>query len=615
MKNIQHGLAILIFALASQLFISQTAHAQNSGQQLTSGERIAMQAQRAAVEVEARQTIEALFSRLCPGRCELVEIKAVMESPRAVGAVTPGFDSPATSSYEITTKNLDITILLDSKLPRNFASNLPRMLQFRLNNLAPVVNVRPETLDFPEPQLHPMPPPMPAAPQNPQPRYSEPAPLPPVAAPAPAPETLEKPAPATEPDIQKTPAPSWLELLPWIALVLTLLIFSGLIIMILKRLDKKADFNAQNPEKTLDSGQKHQKMPDIEAFRADLKSSRPIQNRVLRDWLKESPENVAILIRLLGPDILADLRSDDSLKPELERVSQAISQNLGPVEPAEASRVIDEATSRLTAARVLHDTDSHTMDWDFLEGLPVANLRRILNTCGATEKAFIINQLPTGPRANYLESLSHAERRELLLGAGVGELLTRQQAIDLAARTRKAADELSHVGRESEDQASLVLDMLHALPLHEQEDLLRELDQRRPEVARSALARTCLESAIPHIPADIIANAMHRTGIETLANMLRGTREDIRQHLLQHAAPATRAALSSELSLQIPVGRTDFLQARATFTTALTEGLRRDGHDLAALNKNALSTPRQPQQPRATQPMHTNHNTPDEVAQ
>src|SRR5690606_13784748 len=84
MKNIQHGLAILIFALASQLFITPDAAAQNAGQQLTSGERIAMQAQRAAVEAEARQTIEALFSRLCPGRCELVEIKAVMESPRAV---------------------------------------------------------------------------------------------------------------------------------------------------------------------------------------------------------------------------------------------------------------------------------------------------------------------------------------------------------------------------------------------------------------------------------------------------------------------------------------------------------------------------------------------------
>ncbi len=614
MKNIQQALAILIFALASQIFISPAAHAQTTGQQPTSGERIAMQAQRATVEAEARQTIEALFSRLCPGRCEIVEIKAVMESPRAVGAATPGFESPAASSYEITTKNLDITILLDSKLPRNFAANLPRMLQFRLNNLAPVVNVRPETLDFPEPQLHPMPPPMPSAPQ---PRYAEPAPLPPLAAPAPATETLEKPVPATETEPTKTttPAPTWLELLPWIALVLTLLIFSGLIIMILKRLDKKADTALSTDANNLDSGKKGQKQPDIEAFRADLKSSRPIQNRVLRDWIKENPENVAILIRLLGPDILTDLRSDDSLKPELERVSQAISQNLGPVEPSEANRIVDEGTSRLTAARVLHDTDSHTMDWDFLEGLPIANLRRILNTCGATEKAFIINQLPTGPRANYLESLSQAERRELLLGAGVGELLTRQQAIDLAARTRKAADELSHVGRESEDQASLVLDMLNALPLHEQEDLLRELDQRRPEVARTALARTCLESAIPHIPADILANAMHRTSIETLANMLRGTREDIRQHLLKHAAPATRSALSSELSLQIPVGRTDFLQARSTFTTALTEGLRRDGHDLAALNKNALSTRQQPQQPRATQPMHSNHNTPDEVAQ
>ena len=44
----------------------------------TPGERAAMDRKRQVAEVEARQEIEALFSRLCPGRCELIEVRAIV---------------------------------------------------------------------------------------------------------------------------------------------------------------------------------------------------------------------------------------------------------------------------------------------------------------------------------------------------------------------------------------------------------------------------------------------------------------------------------------------------------------------------------------------------------
>ncbi|MBA2664029.1 MAG: hypothetical protein H0U74_17195 [Bradymonadaceae bacterium] len=566
---------IILFALLMILFVPTSALAQ-----LTATERGAMDAKRSAVEAEARQTIEALFSRLCPGRCELVEVKAAMEQPRAIGAIAPGFDSVASSSYEVTVRNLEVTVLLDSKLPRNFLTNIPRMLQFRLSSLAPMVTVRPETLDFPEPQLHPMPPYVPEPPRR-------------------APEPELRPEPQHQPDATPAPAPSepappqkpgWLDFLPWIALFVTLLILSALILLILKRLDRSADGSKGDATANKEpEGARAQAMPDVDALRAEFKSSRAIQNRVLRRWMEEDAEAVGLLVRLLSPEILADLRGDAALKPYIERVSEHITRQAGAIKAEDAQKVVDECWARLTAVRVLHDGASLAMDWEFLEGLSMPNLRRILNTCGVTEKAYIINQLPTSLRARYLESLSAIDRRELMLGAGVGELLTKQQAIDLATRVRKAADELSHIGREAEGQAVLVIDMLRALALGDQEDVLRELSQKRPEVAQAVFAKVCIESTCLEVPTDVLADAMHRTPIATLANFLRATQDDIRHHLLQNAAPSTRQALNSELSLGIPVGRTEFLEARDAFTTTLAEMLRRDGHDVVQMNARVLA--------------------------
>ncbi|MFU8804195.1 MAG: hypothetical protein ACNA8W_10330, partial [Bradymonadaceae bacterium] len=404
--------------------------------------------------------------------------------------------------------------------------------------------------------------------------------LPPLAEPPPEPApVVEAPAPVG--------APLWQQLLPWIAIILTLLILSGLILLILRRLGELQKANAEDGSKA-QIDKKEEFGPDLEGLRREMKSSRAVLNRVLRRWIDEDTESVGILVRLLGPEILADLRSDASLRPKLEAVSDAVAKNAGALEPSDIERVVDEARARLTAVRILHDGQGLAMDWEFLEGLSIANLRRIMGTLGATDKSFAIGQLPSAMRSRYLEGLSTDERRELMLSAGVGELLTKEQAIDLATRLRKAADSVSHIGREAEGQATLVLDMLQALGLAEQEETLRDLHQKRPEVGQVVLDRIVIESSCLEAPQDVLADALHRTPIETLTAFIRGTREDIREHLMRNAPNNVRQTLAMELSLDVPVSRGDFLDARTLFLTSLADMLRRDGVDLAHINSRAV---------------------------
>lgn len=547
-------------------------------------ERQASDEHAAMVEFRSRESIEQLFARLCPGRCELVELGVEMSEPNNVGAVAPGFEAVTPGAYDVKPKSIGVTILLDSKLPRSFQSNIPRMIQYRLRELAPVVDVRPEVLNFPEPQLAPMPPMMAEPPRQ---RRQAPLPV----------ETLEKPAEEVAPPVEPVEAPvvkelTWWDRLapflaqiaPWIGPILMMLVMFALMLMLIRRLGE-----LNRPVSASAQAETKKKRPeiDVDALQAELNASRAVRNAVLRSWLAEDEEGVAHLVRLMGPEILSDLKSDESLSGKLAVVSRLVASHKEPLDSEEIQRVAHETQARLTAARIMHDEQGLAMEWEFLEGMGVANLRRIMRTCTSAEKVYVVGLLPSALRSSFLEKLDQNERRELFLGTN-SEVLSKQEAIALAARLRRAAESVAHIGKEADGQALLVIDMLRAMSIADQEDMLRELKSKRPEVAQAVLGRVVLETTLLGVPGELLADAIHRSPVDTLASFLRGARADVRDHVLSHAPGTKRQAIYTELSLDVPVGKSEFLMARDTFLDAVAVVLRREDHDLVRANARTI---------------------------
>src|SRR5690606_25155816 len=105
------------------------------------GSRIAMSeataARQAQTQESARQTVQSLFERLCPGRCEIIQVSAVMGAPSPAAVIEPGFEDDAPQAYQGQVESLRVDILLDSTLPGAFRQSIPRMLRYRLQSLAP----------------------------------------------------------------------------------------------------------------------------------------------------------------------------------------------------------------------------------------------------------------------------------------------------------------------------------------------------------------------------------------------------------------------------------------------------------------------------------------------
>lgn len=570
-------LTLLLALIVASLLVSQTA--------LAGSENTAREEAKSTAERQARAEIESLLSRLCPGRCELVALDVTVEEPRELGAVNPGFGGAAGARFETEVSRIEATVLMDSNLPETFRANLPRMAQFRLQDLAPDVEVRPEMLAFPDPQL----PPMPDAPPEPPPQ------------PRPLPEQPEEPAeePAAEPPPEEaTPppaaptaeAPLWQQALPWVALLLTLLILGGLIVLVLRRLEalSTARPDADRPAADGDTdAATSATMPDVEALRRELQRSRSALNRMLRRWIDDAPEEVAALVRLLGPEILSDLRRDPEFRPALQTVSDHVADFDDRLDAERAQSIAEKARSRFDAQLVVDD-GADDAEWDFLEGLTLGQITTLLESASRREKSFLLTRLSSILRSRYLEQLDSDTRRQLLLDASTAEALSRTESRELAARLRQMADEFIDAGREATGQAAMIVEMIDAMALAEQEDVLGDLRDNRPDVAQRVLSRICLESALVELPSEVLADAIHRQPVETLATFLQGTRDDIRNYVLDASPASKRQAVATELSLDIPTTHADFLDARQAFSDALLSTLRRNGYDIAEFNTDAL---------------------------
>ncbi len=554
-----------------------------------------MEQTRAVAEAEAGRIVELTFSRLCPGRCELIDVTADVATPKPVAAVTPGFDSAVSSAaFDVELKGVDVRVMIDSSLPNTFRSQLPQILKFRLERVSKNARITPSFLEFPKPQFEPSP----ELPPEP-PKAEEPKPEPP---PEPPPEP-EEPKPEVEPEPEEKPETPWYEelwaeLLPWIPYALMMGIIVACAVVLLNKLRELLDLQRQAIARMAPEGDDADasRMPDADELRQELKASRSVQNEVLRRWVGDDPSSVALLVRMVGADILDDLRRDAGLRPALEEISAEVAAQDEPLGPREAQRIARATRARLTAARVLTEQAGGAGDWEFTQGLSVANAQRVLSTLAPAEKSYAIGQLPSGVRAAYLEQMNPNERRELFLNAGAGDTLSREQALDLSARLRRATEEVSHIGSEADGQAAIVTEMLRALPVDEQVDTLRAMRQRRPEIAQAVFSTTLLEPALTHAPPEALADAMQRTPVDTLTRFLRGASDPVRDHLVDLAPASIRGPLLSELELEIPVGRADYIDARTEVLDNVLSVLRRDGIDPATVNARALSGGAQAQQ-------------------
>ena len=585
----------------------------------TAGDVALMRAKQGEVEYLSKQRIEEVLTRLCPGRCELIDLKVNVTTPKTVGRVLPGFDTPTASEVEV--EGIQARIMIDSKLPRTFRSNLPQMLTYRLSDLSSKILITPIQLKFPSPQLAPTPPPLPEIPERSRPRpQAEP---PPQLAPLPPPEpVVEEPVVEEETLIKQGEEINLAELLlPWVPLGVILLFVSVLTLFVLRQLRRfqealegktikpteEREFAAMNPfEQRTQRGanaaypnsreEEQASMPDLTEMLHSLKSSRSIQNKVLRRWLEDDTQEVGLLVSLLGAEIMNDLKQDRSLKANLESLSHHIASLRTPVSSTQAWQLSYALRSRLNAAQILHDERALGATWEFMHGLSLSTLKQLFDPLNAAEQSHYIGQLPMELRSVFLGQITTDQRQSLMLFAGADAGLNRAQSLDLAHRLKRRSEELSPMSDEMNAQATLIIDMLNALPFAHQLESLLPLESQRPQVAHAVLRQLCLEEVISFTPNEILMEALLRTPFEVAINTMRGLSEPLAQMLLAATPPHRSMAYAEELEVPVSVRQSDFLSGRASFLQGLSSALKREGIDLLDLNLKVLSAYRGYQQ-------------------
>jgi hypothetical protein len=594
----------LVFVNALTLFIPLTLA------NPTAGDLAQMRMKQGEVEYVSKQRVEQVLTRLCPGRCELIDLTVNVSMPKAVGRVLPGFDTPTASEVEV--EGIEARVMIDSALPRTFRSNLPQMLSYRLSDLSAKVVITPIQLRFPSPQLPPSPPPLPEVRESVKAR-PQPAPVP---APAPIlPEPITEPIEKEEPPQPPSEPTDLVDLLlPWVPLGVILLFVSVLTLFVLRQLrqfqealdgdhQKKQEereyamtlprdhrLNPAMQSPYANSREEDQaSMPDLTDMLQSLKASRTIQNKVLRRWLEDDAQEVGLLISLLGADIMTDLKQDRTLKAPLESLSHQVASLRTPVSSSQAWQLSYALKARLNAAQILHDERALGATWEFMHGLSINTLKQLFDPLSAAEQSHFIGQLPMEIRSVFLAQITGGQRQSLMLFAGADSGLNRAQSLDLAHRLKRRSEELNPMGEEMSAQATLIIDMLNALPFAQQLESLLPLESQRPQVAHAVMRQLCLEEVIGYAPSEVLMEAILRTPFDVTINTMRGLSEPLSQLLLASAPPHRAMAYAEELEVPVSVRQSDFLNGRASFLQCLSSALKREGIDLLDLNLKVIS--------------------------
>lgn len=567
----------------------------------TAADLALMRAKQGEVEFASRQRIEQLLTRLCPGRCELIDLRVNVTVPKAVGRVMPGFETPTASEVEV--EGIEARVMIDSALPRTFRSNLPQMLTYRLSDLSGRVVITPIQLKFPSPQLPPTPPPLPEIPERAQPA--------PQALPQPEPPVIEEPPPPQEPQpLSEKPKEDLVDLLlPWTPLAVIMLFAALLVWLLIRQLNRlQSAFENAKPERDSELDQAAPlplpnralaperedpdhglSMPDLNEMLHSLKSSRSVQNKVLRRWLEDDAQEVASLVSLLGAEIISDLKQDRALKASLETLSLQVALQRSPVRAPQAWQLSYALKARLNAANILHDERALSATWEFMHGLSLNTLHQLFAPLSGAEQSHFIGQLPIELRGVFLSQISGEQRQSLMLFAGAEAGLNRAQSLDLAHRLKRRSEELSPMGEEMSAQATLIIDMLNALPFHQQLESLLPLEAQRPQVAHAVLRQLCLEEVIAFAPSETLTEALLRVPFDVALNTVRGLATPLADRVLAAAPPHQMGPLAEELSLPVSVRNADFLSGRASFLQSLSSAFKREGIDLLDLNMRVLS--------------------------
>lgn len=526
--------------------------------------------EKASVERQATERVTQLFDRLCPGRCEVIEVKAEVGTTRVTQAI-PGFDTPENEAYAAKPRRLAVTVLLDKKLPNGFRQNMARMLRYRLKDLSKNVAVRTESLDFPEPQTVPL-----ADAETPA---------------APVPETPAEPAPVSRFDeLLKN-------LYPWVGPLLFLALLLGGAGWLLTRTRPASPALDAPPsdEAGSDPSNAHPALETLgeissDALRAQLFASRRLKNVVLKTWLQDDPQGVANIVRLFGVDMMDDLQKSGERPSELRELAKELKTRPGPLNPAQEKSVLFELRARLDAAGLLETADSLDHHWDFIEAVPPHQLRPLFEDCSPGERAELMQRLPSETRARFVAASTDAERRHLLL-MGDAHTLGRSESVALAHRLRAVAHEQHQKSEPEREQARLILDMLNPLENAAQLDLLRELQAHRPQVATHVLSSVVLEPTLQSLPADVLANAIHRVPLQNQARFLDDLPEAVRNHILNVFPETLRTRIERELGRE-SMRPEERAEVRSDVYALLRESAELAGVDLLTLNQQHLTPPR-----------------------
>jgi flagellar motor switch protein FliG len=272
----------------------------------------------------------------------------------------------------------------------------------------------------------------------------------------------------------------------------------------------------------------------VQLFVTQPKVARDVFGRMIRE---DGIENSARLVVVFGEMMIFELLGDADLKKEIYTLAEYVHVNAPDVSVDEQLELLRTLKLKMTAGKMRLMT-SRTLDmFDFLKAKSGRQIYDLINDESPRSQSIVLTQLSTEKRRTVFELFEGQAKVDLLRELSNNDVVQREYLFNVAeALKRKAMSRPSFDG-ESVQGIDVLLDLLERAELHDQRNLMEDLDRNNGEIARMLRTRLVTVETLPFLRDGLLLEIFLSMESHTMATFLAGTREHIRNLILSKAPP------------------------------------------------------------------------------
>ncbi len=321
-------------------------------------------------------------------------------------------------------------------------------------------------------------------------------------------------------------------------------------------------------------------------FLRQPKISKDVFTRILQE---EGPFETAKFIHVVGTFVLREFMHDAKMRQELLRLSDVYQKSDFYFTEEETIKILQQLKTRVTASEIRQMVQSDP--FEFLKDYEADQITKLIDGETLLIQGFILTQLSGKVRNEVFLQLGQNDKIKIMSELSHVQSIPRDYLDSLAAALKEKSQKMPVLDSEKINGADVLMDLLQQAKFSEQKDLIKELNDKNPQMASGIKARLITSEIVPYLRDGSILELVMGMNRQHLTHFLLGTTDVVRDSIVNRCPRDLVNTWVEEIQAKglTQVAESDFQTAEASLHGRIAYLIQQGGVNLREINEKIFA--------------------------